>query len=307
MKNKVLCLTLSILLFSITCLGQSSFQELTPGSSTSNDAARILGQPVGTVSPTLFQYTPPAGVAKVEVQYRAGAVIIERIEIYLLQPVSRAALLQRFSLPQQADAQKTNSEGKLVEFFGSALLALTYANTDATSGVTNIGYLSRELFAATLGIPPDGISSPNGAQPAPPRRPPTNASVQVFEKVDMLVPRGDKSDEKSARLIFQGDTLVIQRDKHNEMLKSFPYENIKSAEYSYSSSPRWKTGIGAAVVLGVFALPIFLMKGKKHWLTIKTVDDYAILHLDKDNYKIILPTFEVRTGKKVETVEDGKK
>ena len=48
------------------------------------------------------------------------------------------------------------------------------------------------------------------------------------------------------------------------------------------------------------------MKGKKHWLTIKTGSDYAILRLDKDNYKIILPTFEARTGKKVITVEDEK-
>jgi hypothetical protein len=293
---------------------------LTPGSSTITDVARILGKPVRSISPTLVEYAPSAGIAKIEVEYRTGSPVIERIEVYLLRPVSRAALSQKFNLSQQANAQKTNGDGKLIEFFGgSPSLAFTYATADAAGGVTNIGYFSRELFAATLGISPgntqfapgslsaDGTLSPNAAQPAPPRRAPTNASVQVFDKVDMLVPKGDKADEKSAKLIFQGDTLVIQRDKHNEVLKSFPYENINSAEYSYSTSPRWKTGIGAAVVLGVFALPIFLMKGKKHWLTIKTADDFAILHLDKDNYKIILPTFEARTGKRVETVEDHKK
>ncbi len=100
---------------------------------------------------------------------------------------------------------------------------------------------------------------------------------------------------------------MIEVDKDNEIFKSFPYESIKSAEYSNSKHPRWKAGIGAAIAVGVFALPLFFMKGKKHWLTIKTGDDYAILRLDKDNYKIILPTFEARTGKKVETVEDETK
>lgn len=301
MINKALCIIISLLLISTTCPGQSSFQGLTPGSSSRNDAARVLGQPARTLSPALVEYAPSAGIAKVEVEYRAGSAIIERIEVYLLQPVSRAALLQRFNLPQQANAQKTNAEGKLIEFFGgSALLALTYAKADATSGVGNIGYYSRELFAAALGI------SPGTTRSAPIPSAPAKSSKDVFKKVDLLVPKGDTADEKSARLIFDRNTLVIEVDEDSEIFKSFPYQSIKSAEYSYSKHPRWKAGIGAAIAVGVFALPLFFMKGKKHWLTIKTGDDYAVLRLDKDNYKIILPTFEARTGKKVETVEDEK-
>jgi len=99
---------------------------------------------------------------------------------------------------------------------------------------------------------------------------------------------------------------VVEADKGSTVFKSFPYASIKSADYSYSKHPRWKAGLGAAIVLGVFALPIFFMKSKKHWLTIKTADDFAILRLDKNNYKIILPTLETSTGKKVETVADDK-
>ncbi len=125
-------------------------------------------------------------------------------------------------------------------------------------------------------------------------------------KLNCWLRGGDKADEKSVRLIFDRDRLVVEADKGSTVFKSFPYASIKSADYSYSKHPRWKAGLGAAIVLGVFALPIFFMKSKKHWLTIKTADDFAILRLDKNNYKIILPTLETSTGKKVETVADDK-
>ena len=70
--------------------------------------------------------------------------------------------------------------------------------------------------------------------------------------------------------------------------------------------PRWKSGIGLAVAFGIFALPVFFMKGKKHWLTIAAEGDFAVLRLDKNNYRIILPTFEARTGKRVEAVAEEK-
>jgi hypothetical protein len=34
--------------------------------------------------------------------------------------------------------------------------------------------------------------------------------------------------------------------------------------------------------------------------------DYALIQLDKTNYKLIVAAFETRTGKKVETVADSK-
>jgi hypothetical protein len=48
------------------------------------------------------------------------------------------------------------------------------------------------------------------------------------------------------------------------------------------------------------------MKGKQHWLTIQAENDFAVLQLDKSNYKIILPAFEARTGVRVETVAEEK-
>ena len=56
----------------------------------------------------------------------------------------------------------------------------------------------------------------------------------------------------------------------------------------------------------MFALPLFFMKGKKQWLTIGGEGDFALLQLDKSNYKIILPAFEARSGIRVVTVADDK-
>ena len=152
MTKNILSIIFWVLPVCTTCFGQSSFQEVTPGASTRNDVARALGQPVRTISTTLFEYKPPAGIAKIEAEYRAGSAIVERLEVYFVRPVSRPAMIKQFNLPQQADARKTDAEGKLVEYFGgSSLLALVYASADAASGVSHIGYYSPELFEKRAG------------------------------------------------------------------------------------------------------------------------------------------------------------
>ena len=141
-----------IVLSSALCLGQSSFQEITPGSSTRTDVARVLGQPVRSISPKLIEYAPPQGIAKVEVEYRNGSEIVERIEVYFVRPLSRQAVIQQFALPQVAE-KKASTGSALVEYFGGAsLLALTYASADATSGISRIGYYSRDVFERVTGI-----------------------------------------------------------------------------------------------------------------------------------------------------------
>jgi hypothetical protein len=39
---------------------------------------------------------------------------------------------------------------------------------------------------------------------------------------------------------------------------------------------------------------------------VKTASDYALMHLDKGNYKLILAEFETRTGVKVEAEGENK-
>lgn len=301
--------TLMILLSFEVSFGQTAVMKLTPGKSSRTDAERLLGRPVTTVSQTLFEYRPKEAGRKLYIQYAQQSELIDRVEIMFDDPVARSTVGGLMGLPQKPDTTKWDSKGRLEEYFGStALLVLIHQGPNASSPVIRIGYYSRELFAVALQKP---TGTPMKDQP--PQLSTTSAkaagnktSLMTFEKVDLLVPKGNKVQEKSVRLLFDGNSLIIDADKGETIYKTFPYTSIVSAEYSYSTKPRWKTAIGAAVLIGVFALPIFFMKSKQHWLTIRTAEDFAVLHLDKDNYRVILPTVETSTGKKVETVGDEK-
>ena len=118
-----------------------------------------MGQPVRAISSSRFEYKAPDGIARLEIEYRTGSSVVDRLEVYFVSPISRAALIKKFNRPQQADNKKTNPEQKLVEYFGgSAMLALTYESSDAGSGVSQIGYYSRQLLASAAGI---DVPAPN--------------------------------------------------------------------------------------------------------------------------------------------------
>lgn len=131
-------------------------------------------------------------------------------------------------------------------------------------------------------------------------------AADQFQKIKLMVNTGDKPAETDVTLRLEPGQLVVRSKAGGADLKVFSYSSIKGAEYSYSKSPRWKSGVGVAIAVGVFALPLFFMKGKKHWLTVHGDGDYALLRLDKSNYKIVLPAFEARSGVKVETLAEEK-
>lgn len=131
--------------------GQSSFQGLTPGVSKKTEVDRTLGNPVRSISATAYAYQPSDGIAGVEVEYDTTLSVVERIEVSFLKPITRSALIQKFELSQALEASKTNSEGKLTEYYGSSFVVLTFASSDQTSGVSRIGYLSRSSFARSSG------------------------------------------------------------------------------------------------------------------------------------------------------------
>jgi len=126
---------------------------------------------------------------------------------------------------------------------------------------------------------------------------------ETFGKSKLVVQQGDKSKMVDVLVVFEEDRLLLTNKKKSEVLKTFEYKDIKSAEYSHSKHPRWKTGTALIIPLTIFALPFFFLKGKKHWLTIQTQGDYAVLKLDKKNYKFINAAFEGHSGVAVEFVD----
>ena len=161
------------------------------------------------------------------------------------------------------------------------------------------------LLAVVLGCAPTGV-----AQEKP------SKAADVFEKVEMLVPRGDETERVKVRLRLGADSLVVESRKTGAVLKTLPYGEIKGAEYSYSKHPRWKAGVGTAagslLVAPLFllalpiAIPLAFSKSKRHWLTVRGERDYVVLKLEKDSRKLILPAFEVRSGVSVEALGESK-
>ncbi|MEK7831525.1 MAG: hypothetical protein AAB401_10600, partial [Acidobacteriota bacterium] len=167
------------------------------------------------------------------------------------------------------------------------------------------------VFALTLNACPKAYAQGQAAK-----------SPEVFEKVELLVLNGKKVEKLTVLVRLEGKSLIVESKKSGEVVKNFGYDEIKSAEYSYSRHPRWKTGAGTAAAVGGaaaivspllliavvpwMAIPAGVMmaksKSKRHWLTIKTGNDYAVLRLDKSISKLVIPAIETRAGLVVEDV-----
>ena len=148
---------------------------------------------------------------------------------------------------------------------------------------------------------------------------------EVFEKVELHQLNGSKVEKLPVLIRLEDKSLIVESKKSGDVLKNFGYDTIKSADYSYSKHPRWRAGAGTAVagvamtyssVFLAAAFPILLAvpagfaiarsKSRRHWLTVKTGDDYAVLRLDKGNYRLLLAAIETRASVKVEEIGEKK-
>ena len=149
------------------------------------------------------------------------------------------------------------------------------------------------LYRDVRGESTESPAKPPEDEAAPVRR---SGPTQRFDKIKLMVSTGGETDEAEAVLSLEGDKLLVKSKDEGALLKEIAYDDIEAAQYSYSKHPRWKEGVGFAVAVGVFATPIFFMKGKKHWLTLQTADDFALLRLDKNNYQIVILALETKGG-----------
>ena len=140
----------------------------------------------------------------------------------------------------------------------------------------------------------------------------TVSQAETYEKIEILSSEGENIREIAVRVRFNKDSLEIEATKTNEIIKKFNYSEIQSAEYSYPKKPRWKTGIGlgaaslAFPLLLLVAIPIGFTKHKRHWLTVRTGNDFAVLKLSKGNRKMFIPAFETHSSVKVTALGDDK-
>ncbi len=140
----------------------------------------------------------------------------------------------------------------------------------------------------------------------------TIAKDEVFERIEMISQTGEKVVEADVSVHFGSDSMEIKESKTGTVVKSFKYADIKNAEYSYSKNPRWKTGLGLGAAAVVFppillvAIPLGFTKHRRHWVTMRTEKDYAVLRVSKSVRKIFIPSFETHSSVKVEALGESK-
>lgn len=139
-----------------------------------------------------------------------------------------------------------------------------------------------------------------------------NNTVTFFENIELMEANGDNLRETSVRVIFDEHAIRMISRSNGAVLKELSYDTIKSAEYSYTKNPRWKTGLGLGAAgvlfppLWLIALPIGFTKHRRHWVTIRTGDDYAVLKVGKGVRKVFMPAFETRTSVQIKALGDDK-
>ncbi len=140
----------------------------------------------------------------------------------------------------------------------------------------------------------------------------STAKTEVYEKIELLLQDENKIKEIDVRIRFNNDLIEIESKATGKINKKWSYSEIQSAEYSYTKNPRWKTGIGLGAASIVFppllliALPIGFTKHRRHWLTLRTDNDFAVLKLSKSIRKIFIPAFETHSSVKVTALGDDK-
>lgn len=129
--------------------------------------------------------------------------------------------------------------------------------------------------------------------------------------VELVVPDGKKSKETDAVLRIEKETfnLIIEKSSFKQHEKTFAFNQLRVADYSYSKKPMLSTGgaIATAVLVGfIFALPFLFIKKKNHWLTVQTESEFAVIKMGGNNYRAILAEFETHGVKVTEVKEDKK-
>lgn len=116
--------------------------------------------------------------------------------------------------------------------------------------------------------------------------------INRYEVEILANPNPGKKDTRqvNAVLMFEPESVKIRSRRSDEYFKEFKYTDIVSAEHSYTKKPFYSLSLGTTIALtALTGLPLFLMPRKKerHWLTLVTEDDFAVMKIENDNYRMI--------------------
>ncbi len=115
---------------------------------------------------------------------------------------------------------------------------------------------------------------------------------------------GKDTREVNAILVFEKDVLKILSRRKKEVYKEFKYSAIKYIEHSFSKAPLPSAVTHSAILTLLFSDPLLFPRKEKHWLTILSEDDFVVLKIENDNYRLLKMEFLVRDLDLMEINED---
>jgi hypothetical protein len=140
-----------------------------------------------------------------------------------------------------------------------------------------------------------------------------SAFAQTARKydVELAVKQDKKSIMTDSVLTFSDKDIAVAPDKEKYAgeFKRFAYSDIKVVDASYSKKPMLSVGGAVATTLLVgfiFALPFLFIKKKKHWMTVQTEKEFAVMQLGDNNWREISAEFETH-GVKVNDLKESDK
>jgi hypothetical protein len=168
---------------------------------------------------------------------------------------------------------------------------------------------ARKTLAVVVAI---GLVAPlaglgQGKNAAPPQEQSQTQNRYDFGKAQYI--KRSAAGEKKGQTIdgtlrFDSASKEVQFFKKLDAPPEFTlkYDAIKSMLYEKTAKPRYAAGL-------ILAWPLLFTKSKKHFLTIQYTDaagtgQFAIIRLDKGNFREALARAESETGKKVERSEE---
>ena len=129
-----------------------------------------------------------------------------------------------------------------------------------------------------------------------------------YESEYLTNPNPGRKDtrEVNAILVFEKDSLKIYSRRKKELFKEFNYSEIEFVEHSFSKNPFFESPRTAILMTLITGLPVAMLAQKeKHWLTISGRDDFAVLKIENDNYRLIKMEFFIR-DLEIENVNENK-
>jgi hypothetical protein len=115
---------------------------------------------------------------------------------------------------------------------------------------------------------------------------------------------GKDTREVNAVLEFEKDSLKIYSRRKKETFKEYKYTDIKYIEHSFSKTPLATAATKAAIWGLLTGLPLFYSQNEKHWLAILTENDFTVLKIENDNFRLLKNEFMIRDFDVININED---